>query len=90
MIAIPGVISMIASSLWGLSDGIFVGNLMGEAAFAAHLLALDDYYYRRDIPFRRTMAYAVHGSRERAGRFGDTVYTGICDSLAFYNDGLCC
>ena len=33
--------------------------------------------------FRRTMAYAVHGSRERAGRFGDTVYTGICDSLAF-------
>lgn len=35
MIAIPGVISMIASSLWGLFDGIFVGNLMGEAAFAA-------------------------------------------------------
>lgn len=34
MIAIPGAISMIAS-LWGLFDGIFVGNLLGEAAFAA-------------------------------------------------------
>ena len=35
MIAIPGAISMIASSLWGLFDVIFVGNLLGEAAFAA-------------------------------------------------------
>lgn len=35
MIAIPGAISMIASSLWGLFDGIFVGNLLGEVAFAA-------------------------------------------------------
>ena len=34
MIAIPGAISM-NTSLWGLFDGIFVGNLLGEAAFAA-------------------------------------------------------
>ncbi|MFT4104467.1 MAG: MATE family efflux transporter [Lacrimispora sp.] len=39
MIAIPGAISMIASSLWGLFDGIFVGNLLGETAFAALNLA---------------------------------------------------
>ena len=39
MIAIPGAISMIASSLWGLFDGIFVGNFLGETAFAALNLA---------------------------------------------------
>lgn len=39
MIAIPGAISMIASSLWGLFDGIFVGNILGENAFAALNLA---------------------------------------------------
>lgn len=39
MIAIPGAVSMIASSLWGLFDGIFVGNLLGETAFAALNLA---------------------------------------------------
>lgn len=38
-VAIPGAISMIASSLWGLFDGIFVGNLLGEGAFAALNLA---------------------------------------------------
>ena len=39
IIAIPGAISMIASSLWGLFDGIFVGNILGETAFAALNLA---------------------------------------------------
>lgn len=39
MIAIPGAISMIASSLWGLFDGIFVGHLLGGDAFAALNLA---------------------------------------------------
>ena len=39
LIAIPGMISMIASSLWGLFDGIFVGNILGETAFAALNLA---------------------------------------------------
>lgn len=39
MIAIPGAISMIASSMWGLFDGIFVGNILGEGAFAALNLA---------------------------------------------------
>lgn len=39
IIAVPGGISMIASSLWGLFDGIFVGNLLGETAFAALNLA---------------------------------------------------
>lgn len=39
MIAIPGAISMIASSLWGLFDGIFVGKLLGDTAFAALNLA---------------------------------------------------
>lgn len=39
MIAIPGAVSMVASSLWGLFDGIFVGNLLGESAFAALNLA---------------------------------------------------
>lgn len=39
MIAIPGAVSMTASSLWGLFDGIFVGKFLGEAAFAALNLA---------------------------------------------------
>ena len=39
MIAIPGAISMIASSLWGVFDGIFVGKLLGDTAFAALNLA---------------------------------------------------
>ncbi len=39
MVAIPGAISMIASSLWGLFDGIFVGQYAGEMAFAALNLA---------------------------------------------------
>lgn len=39
MVAVPGAISMIASSLWGLFDGIFVGQLLGPTAFAALNLA---------------------------------------------------
>lgn len=37
--AIPGGISMLAASLYGLLDGMFVGRLLGEAAFAALNLA---------------------------------------------------
>ncbi len=40
MVAVPGAISMIASSLWGLFDGIFVGRILGETAFAALNLGL--------------------------------------------------
>ncbi len=39
MVAIPGAVSMLASSLWGLFDGIFVGSFLGEDAFAAMNLA---------------------------------------------------
>ena len=39
MVAIPGGVSMIASSLWGLFDSIFVGNFLGETALAALNLA---------------------------------------------------
>lgn len=34
-IAVPGAVSMIASSLWGVFDGVFVGHLLGDDAFAA-------------------------------------------------------
>ena len=37
--AIPGAISMLASSLYGLLDGIFVGQFLGETAFAGLNLA---------------------------------------------------
>lgn len=37
--AVPGAISMLASSLYGLLDGIFVGRILGETAFAAINLA---------------------------------------------------
>lgn len=37
--AIPGGISMLASSLYGVLDGAFVGRLLGETAFAALNLA---------------------------------------------------
>ena len=33
--AIPGAISMLASAMFGLFDGIFIGNILGETAFAA-------------------------------------------------------
>ena len=38
-VAIPGAISMLASALYGLFDGIFVGQQLGETAFAAINLA---------------------------------------------------
>lgn len=37
--ALPGAISMLASSLYGFFDGIFVGQILGENAFAALNLA---------------------------------------------------
>lgn len=40
IVAFPGAVSMIASSLWGLFDGIFVGQVLGETAFAAVNLAM--------------------------------------------------
>lgn len=39
LVAVPGAVSMIASSLWGVFDGIFVGQLLGPTAFAALNLA---------------------------------------------------
>ncbi len=37
--AIPGAVSMLASALYGLFDGIFVGQILGDTAFAAINLA---------------------------------------------------
>lgn len=37
--AIPGIFSMVASSLYGLFDGIFVGRILGNTSFAALNLA---------------------------------------------------
>lgn len=36
---IPGIISMLASSLYGLIDGVFVGRILGDTPFAALNLA---------------------------------------------------
>lgn len=33
--AIPGAISMLAAAIFGLFDGIFIGNILGDTAFAA-------------------------------------------------------
>ena len=38
--SIPGAISMLASALYGLFDGIFVGQFLGSTAFAAVNLAM--------------------------------------------------
>ena len=38
--AIPGAVSMLASALYQLIDGIFVGRFLGETAFAALNLAM--------------------------------------------------
>ncbi len=35
MVALPGLISMVAASLYSIFEGAFVGQLIGEAAFAA-------------------------------------------------------
>ena len=37
--AVPGAISMLASALYGLFDGIFVGQILGDTAFTAINLA---------------------------------------------------
>ena len=39
MAALPGAISMLASALYGIFDGIFVGQFLGDTAFAAVNLA---------------------------------------------------
>ena len=38
--AIPGAISMLAASLFSLFDGMFVGQILGDTAFAAINLAM--------------------------------------------------
>lgn len=38
--AIPGAVSMLAATLFSLVDGIFVGQILGAAAFAAACLAI--------------------------------------------------
>ena len=38
--SIPGAISMLASALYQLIDGVFVGQILGETAFAALNLAM--------------------------------------------------
>ena len=38
--SVPGAISMLASALYQLIDGVFVGRFLGEAAFAALNLAM--------------------------------------------------
>ncbi|MEG1887500.1 MAG: MATE family efflux transporter, partial [Oscillospiraceae bacterium] len=40
IVTIPGIISMLISSLYYTIDGIFVGQLLGADAFAALSLAL--------------------------------------------------
>lgn len=40
LVAIPGIISMLASSLWGLFEGIMVAQYAGKLAFAAVNLGL--------------------------------------------------
>ena len=38
--SVPGAVSMLASALYQLIDGILVGQILGEAAFAALNLAM--------------------------------------------------
>lgn len=47
--AIPGAVSMLASSLYGLLDGIFVGNILGETAFAALLSGFIWLWFQREL-----------------------------------------
>ncbi len=39
-VAIPGMVSMLAMSIYSIIEGIFVGQLLGEAAFAAINIAM--------------------------------------------------
>ncbi len=39
-VALPGMISMLAASVYSIIEGVFVGNVLGEAAFAAINLAM--------------------------------------------------
>lgn len=40
IVALPGLISMLAASVYSIIEGIFVGHLLGEAAFAAMNIAM--------------------------------------------------
>ncbi|MEE0969746.1 MAG: MATE family efflux transporter [Clostridia bacterium] len=39
-VAIPGMISMLAASIYSIIEGIFIGHILGEAAFAAVSIAM--------------------------------------------------
>ncbi len=40
MVALPGMVSMLAMSIYSIIEGAFIGHLLGEAAFAAVNLAM--------------------------------------------------
>ncbi len=40
IVAIPGMISMLAMSIYSIIEGVFIGHILGEAAFAAVNLAM--------------------------------------------------
>ncbi len=39
-VAIPGIISMLSASIYSILEGVFIGNFLGEAAFAAVNIAM--------------------------------------------------
>ena len=47
MAAIPGAIGMLASALYQLIDGVFVGQILGESAFACLLYTSPGVQYRK-------------------------------------------
>ncbi len=40
IVAIPGMVSMLAASIYSIIEGVFIGHLLGEAAFAAVNIAM--------------------------------------------------
>lgn len=79
--SIPGGISMLASSVYGLLDGIFVGQILGEVAFAALNLAFPfvviNFSLADLIGGGSSVPIAIHlGQRE--AREANNIFTCAC------------
>ena len=52
VVALPGMISMFAMSVYSIVEGIFIGQVLGEGAFAAVNIAMPLVMIPRSVDFK--------------------------------------
>ncbi len=79
--ALPGMISMVASSLYQLIDGIFVGRILGETSFAALNLAMPfviiNFAIADLVGVGSSVPISINLGKGR-GREADNIFTCAC------------